>query len=78
MTSSFRARRVHLVCRWIGAIAIVCFVMFPVVPDVVRLLIVPVGLTPGDAPALLLAAELSTPSTRGRALGQILAVDSLG
>lgn len=80
LADTFGARRVYLFCTWAGAIALACFAAFARSPQSALVLIVLVGLTQGGAyaPALLLAAELSPPSQRGRAMGQMLAAGSFG
>ena len=80
LADSYGARRIYLVCTWAGAFAVACFAAFVRSPASALVLIVFVGLTQGGAyaPALLLAAELSPPSQRGRAMGQMLAAGSFG
>ncbi|WP_338759763.1 MFS transporter [Massilia sp. METH4] len=80
LADTFGARRVYLCCTWAGALALACFAAFARSPQSALVLIVLVGLTQGGAyaPALLLAAELSPASRRGRAMGQMLAAGSFG
>ncbi|TDG07049.1 MFS transporter [Paraburkholderia guartelaensis] len=80
LSDSLGAKRMYLICTWAGACALVVFAIFARSPHSALILIVFVGLTQGGAysPALLLAAELSAPAARGRAMGQILAAGSFG
>lgn len=80
LADTLGARRVYLACTWAGALALACFAAFARSPHSALVLIVLVGLTQGGAyaPALLLAAELSPPSRRGRAMGRMLAAGSFG
>lgn len=80
LSDSVGARKVHLASSWAGALATALFAMLATSPERARLCIVLVGLTQGGcyAAALLLAAELSAPHQRGRALGAILAAGSFG
>ncbi|WP_306770888.1 MFS transporter, partial [Paraburkholderia sp. UYCP14C] len=80
LSDSLGARRMYLVCTWAGAAALVVFAIFARSPHAAGILIVFVGLTQGGAyaPALLLVADLSAPSRRGRAMGQMLAAGSFG
>lgn len=80
LSDSFGAKRVYLWCTWAGTIALACFALFARSPETALVLIIFVGLTQGGsyAPALMLAADLSLPSKRGRAMGMMLAAGSFG
>jgi MFS family permease len=80
LADSFGAKRVYLACTWAGSLAIAGFALFARSPQSALVGIVFVGLTQGGsyAPALMLAADLSPPSVRGRAMGLMLAAGSFG
>lgn len=80
LADHYGARRVYLVCTWSGAAALACFACFAHSPQTALVGIVLVGLTQGGAyaPALMLAADLSAPQARGRAMGVMLAAGSFG
>lgn len=80
LADSLGARRVYRISCWAGALAMLLFALFADSATSARLLIVFVGLTQGAsyATALLLAAQLSSPGQRGRAMGLVLAAGSLG
>lgn len=80
LSDSLGAKRMYLVCTWAGAVALVVFAIFARSPHAALILIVFVGLTQGGAytPALLLVADMSSPTERGRAMGQMLAAGSFG
>lgn len=80
VSDRFGARRVYLVCIWSGAVAIAIFALFATSAASALPLIVLVGLTQGGAyaPAMILAADMSSPSSRGHAMGLVLASGSLG
>jgi MFS family permease len=80
LSDTYGAKRVYLTCTWAGAAALAAFAWVARSPESALIGIVFVGLTQGGsyAPALMLAAELSPPAARGRAMGQMLAAGSLG
>lgn len=80
LSDTVGAKRMYLFCTWAGAVALVVFASLARSPHAALLLIIFVGLTQGGAyaPALLLVADMSSPSERGRAMGQILAAGSFG
>lgn len=80
VSDRFGARRVYLVCIWSGAVAVSAFAVFATSAASALPLIVLVGLTQGGAyaPAMILAADMSSAKSRGRAMGMVLASGSLG
>ncbi|MDR3096984.1 MAG: MFS transporter [Paraburkholderia sp.] len=80
LSDTYGAKRVYLACTWAGAAALAAFAWLARSPESALIGIVFVGLTQGGsyAPALLLAAKLSPPAARGRAMGQMLAAGSFG
>lgn len=80
VSDRFGAQRVYLFCIWSGVVALSVFALFATSAASALPLIVLVGLTQGGAyaPAMILAADMSSTASRGRAMGMVLASGSLG